>query len=110
VIADAPIWMAEAGRVPTLALPDEPPADVLDLAQDPRFDAGWLIMTGDDHGSWPGVLAGSDPAAACFREVELPVPEDPADARAIDGVRVFRIECPDVTGAREVPLAGRLFP
>ena len=32
VIANFPIWLAEADRIPSLALPDETPTDVLDLA------------------------------------------------------------------------------
>jgi hypothetical protein len=100
VIHDFPIWLAETERVPALALPDETPADVVDLAA--AFDARWLIVAKDDHGDWPGILdAGSDPATACFTEVPLPVPADPDDARAIEGFRVFRIECP--AGAALVP-------
>lgn len=94
VITDQPVWLAEATRTPSLALPDEAPADVLDLARDPRFEARWVVITKGEHGRWPAVLGGSDPAAACFREVALPMPDDPGDAAAIDGVRVFRIECP----------------
>ncbi len=94
VIADQPIWLAEAVRIPALALPDEGPADVLDLARDARFRARWLVMTGTDHGDWPAILDSSpDPAAACFREVQLPVPGDPVDALSVEGVRVFRIDC-----------------
>jgi hypothetical protein len=111
VIHDFPIWMAETERVPTLALPDEAPSDVLDLATDPRFGARWLITAQEDHGEWPGILDTSgDPAAACFREVDLPVPADPADAAAIATVRVFRIECaagsasgPEVPASRPSP-------
>jgi hypothetical protein len=77
--------------VPALALPAETPADVLDLAD--RFGARWLIVAKADHGGWPSVLGGADPAAACFEEVPLPVPLDPADAEAIRDVRVFRIQC-----------------
>lgn len=95
VITDFPIWLSEATRIPTLALPDEPPSDVLDLAQDPRFNARLLVLVKDLHGRWPGVLTdGSDPAAACFVPVDLPVPADPADAAAVAGIRVFRIACP----------------
>jgi hypothetical protein len=93
VIHDFPIWLAETARVPALALPDETPADVLDLATDPRFGARWLIVAKADHGAWPGILDGPEPAARCFRELRLPVPEDPADAAAIEGFRVFRIGC-----------------
>jgi hypothetical protein len=94
VIHDFPIWLAETQRVPTLALPDETPSDVLDLATDPRFGAGWLIIGKKEHGSWPAVLDdASDPAAACFHEVPLAVPADPAEARAIEDVRIWRIGC-----------------
>jgi hypothetical protein len=111
VITDQPVWLAEAARIPALALPDEPPADVLALARDPRFDARWLVITKEEHGRWPAVLEnGADPAAACFREVTLPVPDDPADASAIDGVRVFRIECRSKAGVSRVGICARCLP
>ena len=93
VIHDFPIWLAETARIPTLALPDESPADVLELAQDPRFGAKWLIVAKPEHGAWPAILDGQEPAASCFHEVALPVPDDPADAAAIAGIRVFGIGC-----------------
>jgi hypothetical protein len=102
VIHDFPIWLAETARIPTLALPDETPADVLDLASDPRFGAKWLIVAKPEHGAWPAILDGSAPGAACFHEVALPVPEDPADAAAIAGMRVFRIGC-DAASVRPAP-------
>ena len=101
VITDFPIWLAEAERVPSLALPDEPPADVLDLAA--HFGARWLVLAGTDHGRWPAVLESGDPSARCFEELRLPVPADPADARAIADVRVFRITCAGI--ARSAPPA-----
>jgi hypothetical protein len=92
VIHDFPIWFAETQRAPALALPDETPADVLDLAG--TFGAEWLVIAKGEHGSWPEVLdAAADPAAACFHEVGLGVPVDPAEAAAIASVRVWRIEC-----------------
>ncbi len=97
VIHDFPIWLAETERVRSLALPDESPSDVLDLAN--RFGARWLISAKGDHGAWPAILDGGDPAAACFEEVLLPVPDDPDDAAAIEGIRVFRIECQGVARA-----------
>jgi hypothetical protein len=100
VIHDFPIWLAETQRVRTLALPNERPEDVLDLAN--AFGARWLISAKDDHGRWPGILDGPDPAAACFEEVALPIPDDPDDAKAIAGYRVFRIECQGVAGAVSV--------
>jgi hypothetical protein len=97
VIHDSPIWLAESARVPTIALPDESPADVLDLAT--HFGARWLIVGQAEHGRWPAVLDGPDPDAACFREVLLPIPDDPADADAIRDVRVFQIACAGVARA-----------
>jgi hypothetical protein len=91
VIHDFPIWLSETERVRSLALPDESPADVLDLANE--FGARWLISAKDDHGAWPAILDGNDPAATCFEEVLLPIPDDPVDAAAIAGIRVFRIAC-----------------
>jgi len=94
VIHDFPIWLAETARVPALALPYETPADVLDLATDPRFHARLLVAVVDDENEWPQLLDGStDPAAACFEEVELPRPADPDEAASIEDVRVFRITC-----------------
>ena len=37
VLTNYPIWLAETSRIPSLALPDESPSDVLDLARDPAF-------------------------------------------------------------------------
>ena len=60
-----------------------------------------------DHGDWPAILdTPGDPALACFTEVQLPVPADPADAAALDGFRVFRIACPDAASlVPDVPAA-----
>ncbi len=110
VIHDFPIWLAETARIPTLALPDEAPADVLDLAQDPRFGAKWLIVAENGHGAWPAILDGQEPAAACFHEVVLPVPDDPADAAAIAGLRVFRIGCEGTAALHARAGATRLSP
>ena len=110
VIHDFPIWLAETARVPVLALPDETPADVIDLASDPRFGARWLIIAKDDHGRWPAILDGPDPMAACFREVDLPVPDDPADAMAIRGFRVFGIGCDGLAAGPVLPGAARPAP
>ncbi len=92
VIADFPIWVAEADRISTLALPDESPTSVLDLAT--HFGARWLVLTGGDRGGWPTVLGGADPAAACFVPTPVPVPANPDDAVAMHAVRLYRILCP----------------
>lgn len=99
-IHDFPIWLAESARVPTLALPDETPADVLDLAA--AFPGTrWLIVSRDDHGEWPAILDGPGPDRACFRAVDLGTPPDEATAGALALVRVFRIECTSPDGLAE---------
>ena len=94
VVTDFPIWLAEALRIRTLALPDESPAAVVDLAA--AFSGTrYLVMTDDDHGRWPGVLASAVPRADCFRALDLgPPPSDPADARSLSKTLVFEIGCP----------------
>jgi hypothetical protein len=98
VIADFAIWLAEALPIRTLALPDETPLDVLDLAA--AFPGTrYLVITtspenhGRDHGRWPGILATDAPGAACFSEVDLGLPADPASAGAFAGTHVFEIGC-----------------
>ncbi len=68
IIADFPIWTAWSMRVPTLGLPDESPASVLELAR--TFDAHVLVVS-DTHGIWPGVLSAGGPDAGCFVPIEL---------------------------------------
>ena len=92
IITDFPIWAAEALRTRALALPDETPEAVVSLAQ--RFGARWLLLSGQERGSWPQVLATGAPKASCFTPVPLPQPTDPADAAAIAGARLYRIACP----------------
>ena len=53
----------------------------------------------EELGRWPGVIdAGptgpGGPSAACFHEVTLTAPADPAERAALQGTRVFRIGCP----------------
>ena len=60
VITNFPIWMAETQRISALALPDEPPRDVLDLAA--AFPGATLVVLIDaDSTHWPADLdAGVD--------------------------------------------------
>jgi hypothetical protein len=93
VITDFPIWMAETQRIPTLALPDESPTDVLDLAHDPAFPGTHLVILMDkDHGRWPAVLDTDAPDADCFRELDLGTGTQTPDPLA--GVRAFEVVCP----------------
>jgi hypothetical protein len=94
VVTNFPIWWSEAYRAPALALPDEPPGSIVDLASTfpgTRF----LVIVGDEHGRWPAVLDDpAAPAAECFTEVDLPTPVDPDDADAVADVRAWIIRCP----------------
>jgi len=83
VITDTPIWLAEETGHEALALPDEPPASVLDLAQ--HFAATLLIVQIDNGSQWPEVAATTADDAPCFMPVPVP---------ALAGVAVFRIICP----------------
>jgi hypothetical protein len=90
IISNFPIWVAETGRISTLALPDEPPADVVDLAQ--TFGATLLVLTAPEGEYWNGgPITGPD--AECFRLLELPgyagEGEDP-----LADTTVYEIDCP----------------
>jgi hypothetical protein len=94
VITDYPIWLAESARVRTLALPEEPPDAVLDLAR--HFGARLLIVQSDDGRQWPGILDRGGSASACFQEVPLTdnFGREPAETSPLAQIRVFRIVCP----------------
>jgi len=83
VITDTPIWLAEETRHEALALPDEAPATVLDLAH--HFGATLLIVQSDNGGQWPEAAGSSAADASCFSPVSVP---------NLAGVAVFRITCP----------------
>jgi hypothetical protein len=88
VIANHPIWVAEANRTRALALPDEPVSSVLEIAR--TFGARYVVLDGT-HGTWPARLA-TDPDARCLAPVVLP----PAAGRTADATdfTVYRIACP----------------
>ncbi len=69
LISNFPIWVAETQRVSTLALPDEPAADVLDLAH--RFGARYLVLTDAGSRYWPAELAPGAPGHDCFEPLDL---------------------------------------
>jgi len=93
VITDYPIWLSETSGVPGLALPDESPASVLDLAA--AFPGTrTLIIHGGQHTLWPDVIDAGGPGTECFDEVSLGTPADRAQAAALEGTRVFRLVCP----------------
>jgi hypothetical protein len=102
IIADFPIWTAWSLQVPTLGLPDESPASVLDLAH--YFGAHVLVVT-DTHGIWPGVLAAGGRGAGCFIPIDLgalsAAPSAPSSVSAQPGV-----SAPPGSADAPDPLAG----
>jgi hypothetical protein len=93
IITDYPIWLAEATGHQALALPDETPEDVLDLAA--RFPGtSLLILGGGDRGQWPAIIDSGAPGSECFHEVQIGQPTDPRLAGAMSGIRVFKLGCP----------------
>ncbi len=93
VITDFPIWMAEAAGVPALALPNEPPDAVLDLAR--AFPGTRLLVTiGQDHPLWPRSIDERQPGAECFREIDLGVDRSPGSDDPLADTRAFTIVCP----------------
>ena len=93
VITDNPIWLAEAARVPTLALPQESPDAVLALAH--RFGVQILVVR-EDGRKWPAILVDGGTAALCFQEV--PLSDSPGRkveaGSTLAEIHVFRIVCP----------------
>lgn len=94
VITNFPIWMAETQRIPSLALPDEPPEDVLDLARTfPGTRLMILIAAEGKH--WPADLEAGLPGSECFRPVALGPPiGGSAGQDLLEDVLVYEIDCP----------------
>jgi hypothetical protein len=62
--------MAETQRIPALAMPNEPPEDVLDLAR--AFEGTrYVILIEPDSPHYPADLDAGVAGAECFREIEL---------------------------------------
>jgi hypothetical protein len=91
VITNFPIWMAETQRIPSLALPDEPPEDILDLAR--TFPGTRLMVLISAEGKhWPADLEAGLPGSECFRPIDLGPP--PSGEHLLDDVLVYEIVCP----------------
>jgi hypothetical protein len=91
VITNYPIWLAETARIPSLALPEESPADVADLAQ--AFDARLVVLVSPDGRRLHEDLAAGADKASCFRPLDLgPGPSTGTDPLA--DVQVFEVVCP----------------
>ncbi|TAL09589.1 MAG: hypothetical protein EPO00_05705 [Chloroflexota bacterium] len=90
VIARSPIWLAEETGIRTLALPDESPASVLDLAR--TFPGTTVVISGTNPGErWPGIARTDPVGTGCFEPVAL---VDPSGRGLFDDLRAFRITCP----------------
>jgi hypothetical protein len=74
VITDFPIWLAAEDGVHAIALPNERPAEVLDLAN--RFGAKLLVVDANDDGQWPEILDPEEPGSECFQPVSLAAAQD----------------------------------
>jgi hypothetical protein len=88
VITDTPIWFAEETGHQALALPDESPVDVLDLAN--QFGATLLVVRADNGGIWPEVASSGATGASCF----VPVTQPEVPGVSPERAEVFRIACP----------------
>ena len=93
IVSDHPIWLAESAGVRTLALPEESPQSVLDLAH--RFGATLVVQT-DDRPQWPAVLSSDQTGARCFKELHLTddLGHTPEEGTPLGQIHVFRIVCP----------------
>jgi 4-amino-4-deoxy-L-arabinose transferase-like glycosyltransferase len=92
VISNFPIWMAESQRISALALPDETPADVVDLA---RHFPGTrlLVLVSPESRHWPADLASGAAGAECFHPIDLgPGPAGVPDP--LTETTAFEIVCP----------------
>jgi hypothetical protein len=94
VITNFPIWMAESQRIPSLALPDEPPEDVLHLAR--TFPGTRLMILISPEGKhWPGDLEAGLPGSECFQPVDLGPPVSGSTGPdLLKDVLVYEIVCP----------------
>jgi hypothetical protein len=93
VITDAPIWLAEATGVRTLALPEESPSSVVALAN--RFGARLLVVREGTNREWPQILGDQQRDTKCFQEVPLTdiSGRKPANGSPLATIRVYRIVC-----------------
>ena len=83
VISDFPIWLADTQGARALALPDEPPVDVFDLARAFPGTRYVVLSEGDDHEHWPEDVDAGAPWSECFRELDI----------GMAPTRVFEIVC-----------------
>jgi hypothetical protein len=84
--------MAETQRVSALALPDESPEDVMDLAG--SFDGTHLlVLVGRGGSHWPADLETAQPRADCFTPLDLGTYTG-AGTDPLADTTVYDIQCP----------------
>ena len=93
VITNFPIWMAETERVSSLALPDEPPMDVLHLASNFGTGTRYLILISPEGKHWPGDLQAGLPGSECFAPLELGAYAGPGKD-PLETTTAYEIRCP----------------
>ena len=88
VITDFPIYLAETTGIPALALPDESPPKVLNLAA--AFPGTSLVVVNaDNDGIWPEVARSDRFGTTCFKPVTLAG----TGVSVPPGIEIFRITC-----------------
>ena len=95
ILTDFPIWLADTTGNRALALPEESPAAVVELAR-AFLGTRAVVVLDDPDGEriWPAVLDAGGPGSECFEEVRLGRLPVPALDAALEGTRLFRINCP----------------
>lgn len=93
VITNFPIWMAETERVSSLALPDEPPLDVLDLASTFGTGTRYLILISPEGKHWPADLEAGLPGSECFTPLDLGTYAGTGDD-PLESTTAYEIGCP----------------
>ncbi len=99
IITNFPIWVADATGAQALALPNEPAADVLDLARAfPGTRRVVVIGSAETLGDarWPAA-AGVGPGSECFVPEPIAPPPGTLTADEVELLRdvvIFRIACP----------------
>lgn len=90
VITDFPIWLATETGVHAIALPNEQPNEVVDLAT--HFGATLLVVDRANEGLWPEILDEQLPGSECFKLVPLPGAGGAGDD-PLAGTLAFQIVC-----------------
>ena len=95
VMGNFPIWIAETQRIPSLALPNEPPEDVLDLVRE-FPGTRYLVLSSPEGTHWPADLEAGLPGSECFTPLDLG-PYQGTGGDPLADTTVFEIACPAST-------------